>query len=379
MSRCGWQAVLALSSSAAFLVFGQSCSAGDATDDLFESERLTGGVGASGGVVGATGGRNQGGSGGTRPASGGASLGPGGELGDGGEPAASGGRNASGGRPGSGGRGGKGGGGAPVSAKGGAAGNATGGLSNTGGSEPSEGGSGGAEMPVDCNDDDPCTIDEPDTEGGCHSTPKCSAQAACEVAACDPSNGECSSAPAPDATPCDDGQSCTSADVCQNGSCEGVSSALTSADTQARDIPDGAEECTGDQPLIIDFNLTGGGVATSVELALEFRHADLSDLRGTLLHVPSGRTAMLFDDGDANGIEVDGEYVFASGAPDFVATGPDSAIPPERYSAVNDLGTFFDGVAAEGTWRLFIIDFCLGDEGDYVDSALRVERACATQ
>ncbi len=82
--------------------------------------------------------------------------------------------------------------------------------------------------PVDdetpCDDDDACTQVDTCQAGACvGAEPKtCAASDDCHVdGACDPKSGECSEDPAEDETPCDDGQACTTADVCHAGACAG--------------------------------------------------------------------------------------------------------------------------------------------------------------
>jgi subtilisin-like proprotein convertase family protein len=379
MFRCGWQAFA--SSSAVILALGPSCSSDGSTDDLFPSGGTSGGR-PNGGTAGMTapGGSASGG----RPALGGS----GGTEADGGEPLNAGeGGSAitTGGRAPSGGRVGGGPGGAPGGRPGGgrSGGGVSGAQPGSGGSFPDDGGSGGAESPVSCDDNDPCTVDEPNTDGGCHHTPKCLASAACEVATCDANSGDCTTSPAEDGASCDDAMSCTSADVCVNGSCQGVSSDLVGSNDEARAIPDGNEDCGGNQPLIVDFNLSEGGAVTAVELKLDLEHPNLSHLKARLLHVASGREAVLFDIVDADGVDLIGEYVFSPNASvsfvDAAAVAtqqPVQEMPPDIYLSQEDLATFFDGVPAEGTWRLSVHDLCLGDPGEYVDAELRVERAC---
>jgi hypothetical protein len=56
----------------------------------------------------------------------------------------------------------------------------------------------------------------------CSLTPTCTALDQCHIAVCDPTNGNCSSPPAPDGTPCNDGLGCTINDQCIAGVCSGT-------------------------------------------------------------------------------------------------------------------------------------------------------------
>jgi len=82
-----------------------------------------------------------------------------------------------------------------------------------------------AEDDTPCDDDDACTQRDSCQAGACvGSEPKtCAASDDCHVdGECDPKTGECSEAKADDGAPCDDGQGCTSDDVCHDGSCAGA-------------------------------------------------------------------------------------------------------------------------------------------------------------
>jgi hypothetical protein len=76
-----------------------------------------------------------------------------------------------------------------------------------------------------CNDANACTLTDACQSGSCAgSNPKtCTASDQCHVAGtCDPTTGTCSDPVAANGTACSDGNSCTSNDVCQAGSCAGV-------------------------------------------------------------------------------------------------------------------------------------------------------------
>ncbi len=88
----------------------------------------------------------------------------------------------------------------------------------------------------ECDDQDACTQDRCQA-GRCQSTPRdCSAlDGPCVRGACEPADGQCVAAPAPDGTPCDDGLFCTAPDSCLGGACQGA----------ARDCGPPAAPCTG--------------------------------------------------------------------------------------------------------------------------------------
>ena len=357
------------------LAFGQSCSSADGTTEgLFESERYP--EGASGGL-----------------SSGGAAVAVGGRSSTGGAGAsfqrrlrAASLRTAveaagRGGRASPGGRGGKAGGGGPAggAASGGKAGGPSGGGTN-GGGVLNEGGFGGSEPPLDCDDGDPCTVDEPDTQGICHFSPKCIARSACEAASCDAGTGECEFGAVDEGGACDDQRACTSDDSCTNGSCAGVTADLVATTTDARLIPDGAADCGGNQPVIVDFTLPQGGVVTGIEVGIKLNHPNLSNLYASILHVQSNRQAVLFSVPEGAGRGLSGYYVFASGGPSLAEAAAETEInqevTPDRYAGTDDLGSWFDGDQAQGTWRLSLTDLCLEDTGEFLAADLRIERTC---
>ena len=73
-----------------------------------------------------------------------------------------------------------------------------------------------------CDDGDPCTFDDTCVDGRCTGTPlDCSAlDEGCIAGTC--VDGACVAGDAPEATPCDDGDSCTDADRCFAGECIGL-------------------------------------------------------------------------------------------------------------------------------------------------------------
>ncbi len=76
-----------------------------------------------------------------------------------------------------------------------------------------------------CSDGNACTTGDKCTSGQCVSgTPvTCAALDQCHVAGvCDPQTGVCSNPAAPDGTKCDDGEKCTANDACQAGKCAGT-------------------------------------------------------------------------------------------------------------------------------------------------------------
>ena len=84
-----------------------------------------------------------------------------------------------------------------------------------------------------CDDGDACTQTDTCQNGLCvGSNPiVCTASDQCHVAGtCDPSTGICSNLNAPDNTPCNDDNVCTSGDSCQSGICTGGASVVCTTD-----------------------------------------------------------------------------------------------------------------------------------------------------
>lgn len=77
---------------------------------------------------------------------------------------------------------------------------------------------------VDCNDGNPCTLNDKCNNGQCIGTPKvCSASDQCHVAGtCNINTGNCSNPNAENNLPCDDNLLCTTNDKCTNGVCGGA-------------------------------------------------------------------------------------------------------------------------------------------------------------
>jgi Dictyostelium (slime mold) repeat len=100
----------------------------------------------------------------------------------------------------------------------------------------------GCQSDLSCDDGNPCTSDQCDTQGGCnHVTVSCDDGNPCTVELCDPSVG-CKYAPA-DGAACDDGNACSANDACFAGACQG--SAVAGCCAASTDCDDG-NACTTD-------------------------------------------------------------------------------------------------------------------------------------
>lgn len=74
-----------------------------------------------------------------------------------------------------------------------------------------------------CDDANVCTTDTCDKKLGCVFTAAviCDDKTPCQSAKCDPLSGMCTTQPGADGSPCDDGNQCTSLDLCSGGACQG--------------------------------------------------------------------------------------------------------------------------------------------------------------
>ncbi len=103
-------------------------------------------------------------------------------------------------------------------------------------------------------------------------------------------------------------------------------------------------------------------------------HAWLGELSATLTHVPSGRSASLFDrigssagTPDGDGTDFVGHYTFADGGSNLVTTAiqlsSSTAVPSGTYAASGASGSAvsltstFAGVSSAGEWRLTMKNF----------------------
>jgi len=85
---------------------------------------------------------------------------------------------------------------------------------------------------IACTDGNACTTGDHCSAGACVGTAvTCTALDQCHAAgSCDPSTGVCSNPIQPNGTQCNDGNLCTTADACTNGSCAGTAVTCTALD-----------------------------------------------------------------------------------------------------------------------------------------------------
>ncbi len=90
-----------------------------------------------------------------------------------------------------------------------------------------------------CDDGNECTLIDTCQSGVCTagSDVVCTASDNChDVGVCDPETGVCSDPPKADGSPCDDGDECTLADICQGGVCTGGSDVVCTASDNCHDV-----------------------------------------------------------------------------------------------------------------------------------------------
>lgn len=109
--------------------------------------------------------------------------------------------------------------------------------------------------PMECDDDNPCTIDHCDTLAGCVYLPKqspccvgienlCEDDNPCTDDSCDPVSAACEYVP--NAEPCDDGDPCTVDNLCAQGECQGL-----------------PKDCDDSNPCTDDYCATESGCITA--------------------------------------------------------------------------------------------------------------------
>jgi hypothetical protein len=144
-----------------------------------------------------------------------------------------------------------------------------------------------------CDDDDACTQLDSCQAGECvGSEPKtCAATDECHLdGECNPETGECSDVVAEDGAPCDDGQTCTTDDACQDGGCQGTAVSCDDGLGCSIDSCDEASgACVADMKAcscVVDADCDDGNACNGQETCGE---ADKLCQRGTpVVCAPSG-------------------------------------------------------------------------------------------
>lgn len=198
--------------------------------------------------------------------------------------------------------------------------------------------------PVDCNDNNPCTVDSCDPNTGCANVPKsCGDGNACTQDVCDPSTGACSNPAAP---ACNDGDACTT-DSCDTGT--GCVFAPLNCDDNDACTADGcsAGACTHD---LITCNDSDSCTTDSCDPASGCEYDPIAGCgAGGVGGGPSTGTG-----GEPNGMA--GEPNGTAGEPNQPGTGgtPDGGAPPSSGGSStagvgNQGGSSQGGSGATGT------------------------------
>ncbi|MSQ81426.1 MAG: hypothetical protein EXR77_00710 [Myxococcales bacterium] len=97
-----------------------------------------------------------------------------------------------------------------------------------------------------CDDSNPCTLQDGCASGQCLGLAKvCDDGQPCTIDACDPGSGQCVASQLPQNSPCNDGQSCTTGDICKAKGCAG--------NPKAEGSP-----CSDGNPCSVDDGCVGG-------------------------------------------------------------------------------------------------------------------------
>jgi len=103
-------------------------------------------------------------------------------------------------------------------------------------------------VPGPCDDGDPCTSGDHCAGKACSAAIKpCDDKNVCTVDACDPTTGACSHLPAPGT--CDDGNPCTTGDVCSGLSCVSTQATCDDGDPCTKDLCDAKTGACATSPL----------------------------------------------------------------------------------------------------------------------------------
>lgn len=164
-----------------------------------------------------------------------------------------------------------------------------------------------------CFDDNPCTADDAcNAAGRCTGTETiCSPSSECHLAGtCDPQTGTCSNPPRPNGTPCDDRDVCTVGDQCSSrGSCAGTPKCLPSAQCHVAEcnpttgacsnLPEAlGAVCDDGRPCTSDDQCDGAGVCAGTSACDDNNPCTTDDCGALGACVYAANTATC-DDGEA--------------------------------------------------------------------------------
>jgi subtilisin-like proprotein convertase family protein len=126
-----------------------------------------------------------------------------------------------------------------------------------------------------------------------------------------------------------------------------------------------------------DILLSGGLPVSNVTVTIDdLQHTYMYDLRGTLTHVPSGTTVTLFDDVGSSD-DLNGNYslndAFTGNFDSFGTFIPGGNYFPNTGGVLSSPSlSAFNGLLADGTWRLTIVDQIGADVGSFASWSLNV-------
>ena len=153
-----------------------------------------------------------------------------------------------------------------------------------------------------CNDGDACTSPDLCQGGHCITTDAvtCTALGQCHAAGvCDPASGVCSNPLEPDGSACDDGNPCTLADECFGGGCEGVSDACGDGMVQSEcneqcdhGVENGVDDCCSETCQLVDSD--GDGICDGDDPCTGFELVARSKLLVDRVHTPPGDDSLSF-------------------------------------------------------------------------------------
>ncbi|MEZ4264982.1 MAG: hypothetical protein R3F39_01290 [Myxococcota bacterium] len=163
-----------------------------------------------------------------------------------------------------------------------------------------------------CDDGDPCTEDFCDPALGCQhdATAPCDDQDPCTVDSCDGGTGACTHAPFDG--PCEDGDLCTSGEVCSGGACEGAEP--VDCDDANPCTADSCEPTVGCRHLFLSTPCDDGVACTSVDTCVTgvcfgaktgscpFCDPPVSENAGRIIELAVGVDGM-----PGHGLDVDGD------------------------------------------------------------------------
>ena len=143
-------------------------------------------------------------------------------------------------------------------------------------------------MPLDgivCDDGDPCTTTDMCNSGTCAGvTLDCSTlDDQCSAGVCDPSTGTCTTIPANEGGMCDDGDACTTSDSCNMGTCAG-----TTLDCSSLDDACNAGACDPSTGTCVANPINEGGICDDGDACTNMDACNMGTCEGTNVDCDDG-------------------------------------------------------------------------------------------